>query len=208
MRNLYENQELEREEEAYLLQRLLTMTAKGQIVWHCTYFAPVSFMMAQDEGGADPFWSQLFTVQCHLNGVGWELSISETIKMPSGVGEVRIMGEQENGQHRRMEALYIGNAKTQTILKEKEQEQFCDPVVAQLAGTILRQIEESDAALESYIWAAFNLMRTVLEQMRITLSINLVRDCLRTDRHWHFISVLWTEPIAKCGWPLCEGRQL
>lgn len=50
MRNLYENQELEREEEAYLLQRLLTMTAKGQIVWHCTYFAPVSFMMAQDEG--------------------------------------------------------------------------------------------------------------------------------------------------------------
>ena len=161
MRNLYENQELEREEEAYLLQRLLTMTAKGQIVWHCTYFAPVSFMMAQDEGGADPFLSQLFTVQCHLNGVGWELSISETIKMPSGVGEVRIMGEQENGQHRRMEALYIGNAKTQTVLKEKEHERSCGPVAARLAGAILEQIEESDAALESYTWATFDLIRNV-----------------------------------------------
>lgn len=164
MRNLYENQELEREEEAYLLQRLLTMTAKGQIVWHCTYFAPVSFMMAQDEGGADPFLSQLFTVQCHLNGVGWELSISETIKMPSGVGEVRIMGEQENGQHRRMEALYIGNAKTQTVLKEKEHERSCGPVAARLAGAILEQIEESDAALESYTWATFDLIRNVPEQ--------------------------------------------
>lgn len=164
MRNLYENQELEREEEAYLLQRLLTMTAKGQIVWHCTYFAPVSFMMAQDEGGADPFLSQLFTVQCHLNGVGWELSISETIKMLSGVSGVRIIGEQEKGQHRRMEALYIGNAKTQTVLKEKGQEQSGSPAVARLAGAILEQIEESDAALESYTWATFDLIRNVPEQ--------------------------------------------
>lgn len=164
MRNLYENQELEREEEAYLLQRLLTMTAKGQIVWHCTYFAPVSFMMAQDEGGADPFLSQLFTVQCHLNGVGRELSISETIKMLSGVSGVRIIGEQEKGQHRRMEALYIGNAKTQTVLKEKGQEQSGGPAVARLAGAILEQIEESDAALESYTWATFNLIRNVPEQ--------------------------------------------
>lgn len=164
MRNLYENQELEREEEAYLLQRLLTMTAKGQIVWHCTYFAPVSFMLAKDEGKQEPFLSQLFTVHCHLNGVDWELSISETIKMLSGVGEVRIMGEQENEQHRRMEALYIGNAKTQTVLKEKEQEQSGGPAVAQLAGAILGQIEESDAALESYTWATFDLIRNVPEQ--------------------------------------------
>ena len=121
-------------------------------------------MLAKDEGRADLFLFQLFTVQCHLNGVGRELSISETIKMLSSVGKVRILGERENEQHRCLEALYNGKAKTQTALKEKEQEQFCDPVVAQLAGTILRQIEESDAALESYIWAAFNLMRTVLEQ--------------------------------------------
>lgn len=164
MRNLYDNQELEREEEAYLLQRLLTMTAKGQIDWHCTYFAPVSFMLAKDEKKQEPFLSQLFTVHCHLNGVDWELSISETIKMSSGVSEVRIVGEQENGQHRRMEALYIGNAKTQTVLKEKGQEQSGGPAVAQLAGAILGQIEESDAALESYTWATFNLIRNVPEQ--------------------------------------------
>ena len=164
MRNLYENLELEREEEAYLLQRLLTMTAKGQIDWHCTYFAPVSFMLAKDEGKQEPFLSQLFTVHCHLNGVDWELSISETIKMSSGVSEVRIVGEQEKGQHRRMEALYIGNAKTQTVLKEKEHERSCCPVAAQLAGAILEQIEESDAALESYTWATFDLIRNVPEQ--------------------------------------------
>ena len=73
-----------------------------------------------------------------MNGVGRELSISETIKMLSSVGKVRILGERENEQHRCLEALYNGKAKTQTALKEKEQS--CDPVVAQLAGTSLRQI--------------------------------------------------------------------
>ena len=116
MRNLYENQELEREEEAYLLQRLLTMTAKGQIVWHCTYFAPVSFMMEKDEEKQEPFLSQLFTVHCHLNGVDGKLSISQNIKISSGLSEDRIIGEQVNGQHRRMKALYIGHAKTQPIV--------------------------------------------------------------------------------------------
>ena len=52
------------------------------------------------------------------------------------------------------------------------------------------------------------LYATCRSSIWITLSINLERDCLRTDRRWHFISVLWMEPIAKCGWPVCEGRRL
>lgn len=160
VQNRYEERTLEKEEEAYLLQRLLTMTTKGQIHWCCTNFAPVSFMLAEDEQGPDPFLSQLFTVECHLNGVSWELSISESIRMRSGVGEVRVLGEQENGNHRQLEAQYIGE-----IGKQSSDTKPCaDPVVAQLAGAILEQIESSDVALESYTWATFDLIRNTPER--------------------------------------------
>lgn len=153
-----ENLELQREEETYLLRRFLAMTMQEKLNWHCTYFAPVSFILAEDEEQSpDAFLSQLFTVNCQLNGVDWELSVWESIKIPSGQGLVRLTGERAAPGQRHIEVQYTVPADH----TDAESMQHSDPVVAQLAGAILKQIEQSDTVREAYTWATFNVVRNV-----------------------------------------------
>lgn len=178
-----EEQELQREENLYLLQRFLTMTQNGSLTWECTYFAPVSFVLSErDDGGPDAFLSQLYTVTTTWNGIGWELSFAETIKIPSGQSTVHVMGEQINQPARRFEIQHITEMIIPSESDATEQQHYQNSPAAQLAGTVLAQIENSDTVQDAYSWAEYNVIKNVPRQ------------------YFH-------QPLYKMGKKLLENRQ-
>lgn len=160
-----EEQELQKEENLYLLQRFLTMTQNGSMTWYCTYFAPVSFVLSErDDGSPDAFLSQLYTVKTTWNGIGWELSFAETIKIPSGQSTVHVMGEPIDRPARRFEIQHITETEISSGTDVTEQQRYQNPLAAQLAGEVLAQIENSDTVQDAYSWAEYNVMKNVPRQ--------------------------------------------
>ena len=62
--------------------------------------------------------------------------------------------------------------------------------------------------MESYTWAAFDLIRNVPEQYLDNALYKLGERLFENRQALAFHQCVVDEPIAKCGWPVCEGRRL
>lgn len=184
--------ELWHEERQEMFRQLAEQTRQGKVHWGCTYHNPISLLdedVIEDEPACV---SHIFEAQTLINGIPYHLTLSESIDIPSGLGDISI------DLTRDLQARYLmtGDALSRRVdvyeycQPEELLERFADDPVTLLANAVVPQLAASDKVKAAFSWAAFYFEKGISQKTLRHPVTRLARKLFREQRVMDFHRII------------------
>lgn len=158
--------ELWHEEKQEMFRQLAEQTRKGKVHWGCTYYNPIS-LLNEDVIEEEPACvSHILEAQTLINGIPYHLTLSESIDIPSGLGDISI----DLTRDLQTRYLTLKDALSQRVdiyeycQPEELLKRFADSPVTLLSAAIVPQLAGSDKVKAAFSWASFYYEKAISQE--------------------------------------------
>lgn len=184
--------ELWREEKQEIFRQLAEQTRQGKIHWGCTYYNPISLLGEDVIEGEPACVSHIFEAQTLINGIPYHLSLSESIDIPSGLGDISI----DLTRDLQTRYLTLSDALAQRVdvyeycQPEELLKRFADDPVTLLSAAIVPQLAGSDKVKAAFNWASFYYEKAISQKTLRHPVTRLARKLFREQRVMDFHRII------------------
>lgn len=149
--------ELWREEEKEILERIAKLTELGRIKWECVEYNPLCFMDEDKIDETSAYLSQMFTLTAEIGGMPYELELDEYITIPDGKGDITFtLTRDVPDDFMKIDSMLSGDIEGyENCAPDEIGEKYKNTPVMRLAAAIVPTIVGTDIVQETFEWARF-----------------------------------------------------